>query len=71
MSASRKAHLRQYLVARGSACIFCKAHGWRAYKDPEERDLMSPCVLDPLYTIWARTKRDAVAEAKRRFSERR
>ncbi len=43
---------RWYLVARGSACIVCKAHDWRAFAEPEERDLMSPCTLTPVYTIW-------------------
>jgi hypothetical protein len=66
MRTSRKPQRRPYLVARGSACIFCRAHDWRAFKEPEERDLMSPCTLTPVYTIWASTKREAIARAKER-----
>ena len=59
----------RYLVARGAACVICTAHPWRAFRDPEERDLMSPCTRDPLYTAWAATKREAVTIAKKRFEE--
>lgn len=64
-----KTHTRRYLVARGAACIVCKAHDWRAFQEPEERDLMSPCTLTPVYTIWASTKREAVAAGKLRFAK--
>ena len=60
---------RRYLVARGSACVVCTAHSWRAFREPEERDLMSPCTLTPLYTVWAATKRHAVAIAQQRFEK--
>lgn len=69
MDTSRKAHLRPYLVARGAACVVCRAQDWRAFREPEERDRMSPCTLTPVYTIWARTKREAVARATERFGE--
>lgn len=69
MGTSRKRRRRRYLVARGAACIVCRAHGWRAFAEPEERDLMSPCTLTPVYTIWANTKREAVARAKERFAK--
>lgn len=64
-----KAHQRRYLVARDAACVVCKARPWRAFREPEERDLMSPCTRSPIYTIWAPTKRAAVAEAKHRFAK--
>jgi hypothetical protein len=60
---------RRYLVARNTSCISCTAHDWRAFRDPEEKDLMSPCTLIPIYTIEARTKREAVALAKERFAQ--
>ena len=44
---------RWYLVARGASCVFCTAHGWRAFRDPEEKDRMSPCTLDPIYRVRA------------------
>jgi len=69
MRTSRKLRRRWYLVARGAACIVCKAHDWRAFQEPEERDLMSPCTLTPVYTIWASTKREAIAQAKERFAK--
>jgi hypothetical protein len=71
MRTSRKDRYRPYVVARGGACVFCKAHDWRAFKDPEERDALSPCTRAPILTIWARTKPEAVEEATRRFNERR
>lgn len=58
--------LRRYLVARGAACMICTAHGWRAYRDPEERDLMSPCTRAPIYGVWAKSKREAVTMTKAR-----
>ena len=64
-----KTPTRRYLVARGTFCVFCRAHDWQAFKEPEERDLMSPCTLTPIYTIWARTKGEAVAQAKERFAK--
>ena len=67
MCTSRQTRSRRYLVARSTFCIFCKAHDWRAFKEPEERDLMSPCTLVPIYTIWASTKGEAVARAKERL----
>lgn len=67
MRTSRKNQRRRYLVARGGACVVCKAHPWRAFREPEERDLMSPCTRSPLYTVWTVTKREAVAVAKHRF----
>ncbi len=69
MGMSRKRRRRWYLVARGAACVVCKAHDWRAFAEPEERDLMSPCMLTPVYTLWARTKREAIAQAKERFTK--
>ena len=71
MRTSRQARSRCYLVARGTFCVFCRAHDWRAFKDPEERDLMSPCTLVPIYTVEASTKREAVAAAKDRFAQER
>ena len=64
-----KTRRQQYLVARATFCVFCRAHDWRAFKDPQERDLMSPCTLVPIYTIWAHTKGEAVAQAKERFAK--
>ena len=63
--------MRWYLVARGSACVFCTAHGWRAFRDPEEKDRMSPCTLDPIYRVWARNKREAVAALVARMTAER
>jgi hypothetical protein len=59
---------RRYLVARGASCVVCTAHGWRAYREPEERECMSPCTRTPIYAVWARNKRGAVALAKARFA---
>ncbi len=59
---------RLYLVARGAACVSCTAHGWRAFRDPEEKDRMSPCTLAPIYTIEAKNKREAVAMIKARYA---
>ena len=59
---------QRYLVARGGQCIYCKPHNWRAFHEPEERDCMQPCILAPVYTIEAGNKREAVAEAKRRYA---
>jgi len=42
MRVLKKDRRRRYLVARGAACITCKAHPWRAFRDPEEKDRMSP-----------------------------
>jgi len=61
---------RRYLVARGAGCIVCTAHGWRAFKEPEERDCMSPCTLAPIYTVWARSKREAVEMVVTREKEK-
>jgi hypothetical protein len=63
----RQRQRRQYLVVRGGQCSHCKPHDWRAFRDPEERDCMQPCILTPLYAVEAVNKREAVAEAKRRF----
>ena len=60
---------RRYLVARGSSCIVCVAHGWRAFREPEERDCLSPCTRTPIYTVWARNKREAVTIARTRFAK--
>ena len=59
---------QRYLVARGGRCIYCKPHGWKAFREPEERDCMQPCIRPPIYTIEAGNKREAVAEAKRRHA---
>jgi hypothetical protein len=67
MRVSRKNRRRRYLVARGAACVICKAHSRRAFRDPEEKDLLSPCTRSPLYPIWATSKRAAAAVARRRF----
>jgi hypothetical protein len=64
-----KCRQRRYLVARGASCIVCAAHGWRAFREPEERDSMSPCTRTPIYTVWARNKREAVAIARTRFAK--
>lgn len=64
-----KPRQRRYLVARGASCISCIAHRWRAFREPEERDGMSPCTRSPIYTVWARNKREAVAIAKARFAQ--
>lgn len=60
---------RRYLVARGASCVICTAHGWRAFREPEERDCMSPCTRDPIYEVWARNKCEAVAIARARFAK--
>jgi hypothetical protein len=57
-----------YLVVRGGRCLSCRPHGWRAFRDPEERDRMPPCVRVPIYRITARTKADAVRLAQTRFA---
>jgi hypothetical protein len=62
----RQRQRQRFLVARGGRCIYCNPHDWRAFREPEERDCMQPCILAPVYTIEASTKREAVAEAKRR-----
>jgi hypothetical protein len=67
MRTSRKPRRRRYLVARGASCLVCTAHDWRAFQEPEERDLMSPCTRVPIYTVWASTKAEAVAQAKEQF----
>lgn len=59
---------RRYFVARGASCVVCTAHGWRAFKEPEEWDSMSPCTRDPIYDVWAKNKREAVAIAMTRFA---
>jgi hypothetical protein len=59
---------KTYLVARGGRCIVCRPHGWRAFRDPEERDCMPACVRVPIYRITARTKADAVRLARSRFA---
>lgn len=69
MRVSRKDQHHRYLVARGGACVVCKAHPWRAFREPEERDLMSPCTLTPIYTVWAASKREAVTIAKQQFKK--
>jgi len=60
---------RRYWVARGGSCIVCTAHGWRAYREPEERDFMSPCTRGPIYEVAARNKGEAVAMARTRFAQ--
>ena len=67
MRTSRQTRSHRYLVARATFCVSCRAYGWRAFKEPEERDLMSPCTLVPIYTVWASTKGEAVAQAKEHF----
>jgi hypothetical protein len=62
---------RWYLVARGAACLYCIAHGWRAFRDPEDKDVMSPCTLDPIYRVQARNKREAVATVVSRMAAER
>jgi hypothetical protein len=59
---------KPYLVACGGRCLVCRPHGWRAFRDPEERDCMPPRVWVPLYRITARTKADAVRLAQSRFA---
>ena len=59
---------RLYLVARGADCLLCKAHSWKAFQEPEERDCMSPCTRLPVYLIEAESKRAAVAIARTRFT---
>ena len=59
---------RLYLVARGARCLFCVPHSWKAFREPEERDCMSPCTREPIYTIEAENKRAAVAIARTRFA---
>ncbi len=66
-SVRQHAKRRRYLVARGAACIMCQPHGWRAFRDPEECDLMSPCTLAPIFAVVAQSKRDAVAQARARY----
>jgi len=57
---------RLYWVARGAGCLLCVPHGWKAFREPEERDLMSPCTQEPMYAIEAEHKRAAVVIAKAR-----
>jgi len=59
---------RLYWVARGADCLLCIAHGWKAFREPEERDIMSPCTRTPIYAIEAQSKREAVAIARARFA---
>ncbi len=59
---------RWYRVARGASCLLCIAHGWKAFRDPEERDHLSPCTRVPIYLIEAQSKREAVALARARFA---
>ena len=59
---------RWYLVARGAACVSCIAHGWRAFRDPEEKDVMSSCTLMPIDRVQARNKREAVAAVVSRMA---
>ena len=59
---------RLYWVARGADCLLCIAHSWKAFREPEERDLMSPCTRSPIYAIEAENKRAAVAIARTRFA---
>ena len=64
-----KPHRRRlYLVARGASCLLCIAHSWKAFREPEERDCMSPCTRDPICAIEAENKREAVAIARTRFA---
>jgi len=67
MRRKTKARRRKYLVARGASCTRCKAHNWKAFEDPEERDLMSPCTRTPIFTVWAKNKPEAVSIIKARF----
>lgn len=69
MRRSRENRRRQYLVARGASCTVCTAQSWRAFREPEERDLMSPCSRLPIYAIWAASKREAVTIAKQHFEK--
>ena len=62
---------RLYWVARGASCLFCTAHSWKAFLEPEERDLMSPCTRSPIYAIEAENKRTAVAIARARYAAER
>ena len=57
---------RRYWVAQGAGCIICTPHDWKAFREPEERDCMSPCTRDPIYEVMATSKREAVAIAKTR-----
>ena len=59
---------RSYLVARGKDCLLCIAHGWKAFREPEERDHLSPCTLPPIYLIEAENKRAAVVIARAQFA---
>ena len=68
---AQRAATRWYLVARGASCVSCTAHSWRAFSDPEEKDMMSPCTLAPIYRVRARNKREAVgAVVARKTAER-
>lgn len=68
---AQRAATRWYLVARGASCVSCTAHSWRAFRDPEERDVMSPCTLAPIYRVRARNKREAVAAVVARMAAER
>ncbi len=59
---------RLYWVARGAGCLLCVPHSWKSFREPEERDLMSPCTREPIYAIEAKNKREAVAMARARFA---
>lgn len=59
-----KDHRRKYLVACGGSCLYCKAHDRKAFRDPKEKDLMSPCTRMPILTVWTRNKPEAVSIAK-------
>ena len=60
-SIRKRAKQRPYLVARGGSCILCKVHDWRAFRDPEDKDRMSPCTRLPIYSVLAVSKQEAVA----------
>lgn len=64
----RRRKLRWYLVARCAGCIICVPHNWKAFRDPGERDCMSPCIRVPVYAIEAPNKRGAVAQARERYA---
>lgn len=60
----------RYLVAHGASCIVCMAHSWRAFREPEEHNALSPCTRESIYSVWAYNKREAVAIAKIQFASR-
>lgn len=65
----KRAKQRPYLVARGSSCILCRAHDWKAFRDPEDKDRMSPCTRLPIYSVLAVSKQEAVALVRLHIAE--